>query len=171
MTYKQIKINITKEQLTKALKGQPIQFKASQLGVGNTYLSLHPANIKIVEKSALRGKGCILNIAPGELLATAEDNEMSGNGLFGDIWSGLKSGYKFVKKNVIDTPIYQEAIRPLVRQGVNVATSAAKAFVPGLSKPIDALTEEISRKTGAFGVKHTKQKRKELLQARGLYLS
>lgn len=101
MVYKQIKINITRPQLQKALNGKPVQFNASQIGSGSNYLSLHPANVKIVEKAAMKGSGCVVHLAPGELMATAED--MEGNGIFGDIWKGLKTGYKWTKKNVIDT--------------------------------------------------------------------
>ena len=171
MVYKQIRINITKGQLDKALKGKPVQFSHSQLGNGDLYLSLHPANVKLVEKAAMKGTGCVINLAPGELMATAEDMEIAGNGLFQDIWKGLKSGYKFVKKNVIDTPIYQQALKPIVRGAVNTAASAAKSFVPQLAPAIDMGVNEIGKQTGAFGIRKTKTQKKAMLQARGLYLS
>lgn len=169
--YKQLKINITKPQLQKALKGKPIQLSASQLGNGNSYLSLHPANAKIVEKAVMKGSGCVINISPGELMATAED--MNGEGIFGDIWRGLKSGYKFVKKNIIDTPLYQQTLKPLVRGAVETGKTALKGFAPQLAPAIDMASEQIGKETGAFGVKRgrTKAKKYEMLRARGLYLS
>lgn len=172
MVYKQIKINITRPQLQKALNGKPVQFNASQIGSGSNYLSLHPANVKIVEKAAMKGSGCVINLSPGELLATAED--MEGNGIFGDIWKGLKSAYKWTKKNVIDTPIYQQNLKPLVRQAVNTAASAAKSFAPQLGTAIDMGVNEIGKQTGAFGLKgkkRTKTQRNEMLKGKGLYLS
>lgn len=171
MVYKQIKINITKKQLDQALKGKPVRFSASQLGNGDSYLSLHPANVKVVEKSAMKGSGCCLTLSPGELMATAED--MNGEGIFGDIWRGLKSGYKWAKKNIIDTPIYQQGIKPIIRRGVNTLTGMAKNAVPELSTAIDMATKEIGDKTGAFGVKRrtSKAKKYETLRAKGLYLS
>jgi hypothetical protein len=39
MVYKQIKINITHDQLKKALNGKPVSFKKEQLGAGTNYLS------------------------------------------------------------------------------------------------------------------------------------
>lgn len=170
MVYKQIKINITRPQLQKALNGKPVQFNASQIGSGSTYLSLHPANVKLVEKAAMKGSGCVINLSPGELLATHED--MNGEGIFGDIWKGLKSAYKWTKKNVIDTDIYQKGLKPLVRGAVNTGATAIKGFAPELGTAIDMGVNEIGKQTGAFGVpKRTKTQKKAMLQARGLYLS
>lgn len=171
MVYKQVKINITRQQLAKALAGKPVQFSASQLGSGDSYLSLHPANIKIVEKSAMKGRGCILNLSEGELMSTAED--MQGAGIFGDIWKGLKSGYKWVKKNVVDSDFYQKNVRPLAREAVELGKNAAKAYLsnPAANKLIDAASEKLSQETGAFGVRKTKAQKKQMLIGKGLYLS
>lgn len=171
MVYKQLKINITKPQLAKALAGKPVRFAASQLGQGSSYLSLHPANAKLVEKASMKGSGCVINLSEGELLATAED--MQGEGIFGDIFKGLKSGYKWVKKNVVDSDFYQKNVRPLARQAVEMGKNAAKAYLanPIANQLIDAGTDTLSKETGAFGVRKTKAQKKALLQARGLYLS
>jgi hypothetical protein len=169
MVYKQIKINITRPQLQKALNGKPVQFNASQIGSGSTYLSLHPANVKLVEKAAMKGSGCVIHLAPGELMATAED--MNGEGIFGDIWKGLKSGYKWVKKNIIDTDIYQKGLKPIIRGAVNTGATALKGFAPELGTAIDMGVNELGKQTGAFGMRKTKTQKKAMLQARGLYLS
>ena len=171
MVYKQIKIDITKPQLQKALKGKPVQFSNGQIGCGNSYLSLHPANAKLVEKAAMRGTGCIVHLSPGELMATAED--MEGKGIFGDIWKGIKSGYKWVKNNIVDTPLYQEAIRPLVRGAVESGKTMLKGYAPKLAPAIDMATDQIGKETGAFGVRGrmSKSKKYEQLKAKGLYLS
>lgn len=171
MVYKQLKINITKAQLDKALKGKPVQFSASQIGSGDSYLSLHPANVKIVEKASMKGSGCVVHLAPGELMATAED--MQGKGIFGDIFKGLKSGYNWVKKNVVDSDFYQKNIRPLARQAVEMGKNTAKAYLnnPIANNLIDAASSELSKSTGAFGVRKTKAQKKQLLIGKGLYLS
>ena len=170
MVYKQIKINITRDQLKKALNGKPVSFKKDQLGVGNNYLSLHPANVKIVEKAVMKGSGCVIHMAPGELMATAED--MKGEGIFGDIWNGLKSGYNFVKKNIIDTDIYQKVVKPLVKTAVDTGATALSAMAPGLAPAINIAKDTIGKETGAFGMKRkTKTQKKAMLQAKGLYLS
>lgn len=174
MPYKQVKINITRQQLAKALAGKPVRFSASQLGSGDSYLSLHPANVKLVERSAMKGSGCVLDLSEGELMATAED--MNGSGIFGDIWKGLKSGYKWVKKNVVDSDFYQKNVRPLAREAVELGKNAAKAYLnnPAANKLIDAASDKLSQETGAFGLKgkkRTKAQRKALLAGKGLYLS
>ena len=169
MTYKQIKINITKDQLHKALNGKSVSFKKDQLGVGNHYLSLHPANVKVVERAAMKGTGCILHLSPGELLATHED--MGGEGIFGDIWKGLKSGYSWAKKNVIDTDVYQQNIKPIVRGLVDQGVAMASAYNPNAGKFAALARDKIGKETGAFGVRKSKTQKKALLQAKGLYLS
>lgn len=169
MVYKQLKINITKPQLEKALAGKPVRFAASQLGQGSSYLSLHPANAKLIEKAAMKGSGCVLNLTEGELLATAEDTK--GSGIFGDIFKKLKSGYSWAKKNVIDTDFYQKNVKPLVRQGIDMGANLAKTYVPNAANLIDSSVNTLSDKTGAFGVRKTKSQKKALLQAKGLYLS
>lgn len=169
MVYKQIKINITHDQLRKALNGKPVSFKKEQLGVGNHYLSLHPANVKVVEKAAMKGTGCVLQLAPGELLATHDD--MGGEGIFGDIWKGLKSGYSWAKKNVIDTPMYQQNIKPIVRGLVDQGVAMASQYNPNAGKFAALARDKLSKETGAFGVRKSKTQKKALLQAKGLYLS
>jgi hypothetical protein len=171
MVYKQVKINITKAQLDKALKGKPVQFSASQIGSGDSYLSLHPANVKIVEKAAMKGSGCVVNLAEGELLATHQD--MDGAGIFSDIWKGLKSAYRWTKQNVVDTDFYQKSIKPVIRQGVDQGANILKGKFPQAANLIDSTVNTISDKTGAFGVKgrKTKAQKKQLLIGKGLYLS
>lgn len=167
MVYKRLRVNISKAQLQKAIKGKPVKLSNGQLGVGDSYLSLHPANAKLVEKAVMKGSGCVIHISPGELLSTAED--MEGKGIFGDIWKGLKSGYNWVKKNIIDTPIYQQTVKPLVRGLVDSGATALSAYAPQATPAIMLAKDQIGKKTGAFGMK--KAKKYEMLKAKGLYLS
>lgn len=167
MVYKQVRINITKKQLNQALNGRPIRLLSSQIGNGDIALSLHPANIRIVEKAVLKGKGCNLHLSEGELLSSAED--MNGEGLFGDIFKGLKSGYSWVKKNIIDSDIYQKALKPIVRRAVDTGLNAVKGSAPELGTAIDMARDQIGSKTGAFGVNRVGRKKR--LAGSGLYLS
>lgn len=167
MVYKQVKIDITKPQVAKALAGKPIRFTKAQLGKGHP-ISLHPANVSIVEKAVLAGRGCCLTISPGEIHATNED--MGGNGIFGDIWKGLKSGYSWAKKNIIDTPIYQQTVKPLVRKAVDTGVLALSAAVPEAAPFAKMAADQLGQKTGAFGVRN-KAQRVARLKAAGLYLS
>lgn len=168
MVYKPTKIDITVKQLEQALGGKSIRLSANQLGKGPTMISLHPANRSIVEKAALKGRGAVITLSPGELMATHED--CGGQGLFGDIWKGLKSGYKWTKKNIIDTPIYQQTVKPLVRKAVDMGATALSGFAPEATPFINAAKEELGKKTGAFGVRN-KANRVARLKAAGLYLS
>lgn len=167
MVYKQVRINITKKQLNQALNGKPIRLLSSQIGNGDIALSLHPANIRIIEKAVLKGKGCNLHLSEGELLSSAED--MNGEGLFGDIFKGLKSGYSWVKKNIIDSDIYQKALKPIVRRAVDTGLNVVKGSAPELGTAIDMARDQIGSKTGAFGVKRVCRKKR--LAGSGLYLS
>jgi len=173
MTYKQIKIDITEKQLDKALDGKSFKIAPSQIGSGTSYLSLHPANVRLVEQACMKGKGCILNMSEGELLSSAEDCQ--GAGFFSKIWKKLRSSYKWAKKNVIDTPEYQKMIKPLVRGVVDQVAATAAAALPGSASVINAGVNELSKQTGAFGAvkgkKRTNIERQSQLIARGLYLS
>ncbi len=167
MVYKQVRINITKKQLNQALNGKPIRLLSSQINNGNIALSLHPANIRIIEKALLKGKGCNLHLSEGELLSTAED--MNGEGLFSDIYKGLKSGYSWVKKNIIDSDIYQKALKPIVRRAVDTGLNVVKGSAPELGTAIDMARDQIGSKTNAFGVNRVGRKKR--LAGSGLYLS
>lgn len=169
MVYKQVRINITKKQLNQALNGKPIRLLSSQIGNGDIALSLHPANIRIIEKALLKGKGCNLHLSEGELLSTAEDMGANGEGLFSDIYKGLKSGYSWVKKNIIDSDIYQKALKPIVRRAVDTGLNVVKGSAPELGTAIDMARDQIGSKTGAFGVNRVGRKKR--LAGSGLYLS
>lgn len=148
MVYKPARIDFTDAQIRKAVQGKPVRIAANQIGKGSKVVLLHPVQHRVVSKAGMAGRGCTVELSPGEILSTVE-SDMDGTGFFGDIWKGLKSGYNWVKKNVIDTDIYQKTIKPLVKQGV----STLSGMVPAEYRPIsDALVGEIGKQTGAFGV-------------------
>jgi len=152
--YRPTKINITKAQCQKALAGKPIMLKANQIGTGDTYVSLHPRNVKSVEKAALNGRGCSLHISHGELADTCQ--RMEGAGFWGDVWGGLKSVWGVLKKTGAATQL------------LDMATPLAAGFVG----PTGAMAGRslVKSLTGA-GVKQTKAQKMEKLKGMGLYLS
>jgi len=152
--YRAVKINLTKAQAEKALAGKPILIRANQIGSGDTYVSLHPRNVKTVEKAALKGKGCNLHISHGELADTCQ--RMQGSGFWGDVWGGLKSVWGVLKKTGAATQLLDMAT-PLAAGFVGPAGAAAgRSLIKGI--------------TGA-GIKETKAQKMERLRGMGLYLS
>lgn len=151
MVYRPARIDFTPAQIKKAVAGKPIRFKANQLESGGKIILLHPSSHDRFKKAVMKGKGLTLTISPAEVLSTVE-SDIEGTGFFGDVWKKLKSGYSWVKKNIIDTDIYQKAVKPLVRQGVNALANIASSYVPEATPLITAGVNEIGKKTGAFGV-------------------
>lgn len=148
MVYKPARIDFTDAQIRKAIAGKPVRLAANQIGKGAKVVLLHPVQHRAVSKAGMSGRGCTIELSPAEILSTVE-SDMEGTGFFGDLWKGLKSGYNWVKKNIVDTPLYQNTIKPLVKQGVSTLTG----MVPAQYRPVaDAITGEIGKQTGAFGV-------------------
>ena len=104
MDYKPAKLDFTKSQLEKAVKGKPIRVHSSQLNKGNNVILLHPTNYKLIEKAIKSGKGLTLYLAPGEIQATMDSN-LEGTGLFD--WIKNKA-VPWLKKN------FQPVIKPIL---------------------------------------------------------
>lgn len=131
--YKEAKINLTKSQVTKALKGKPIRVHNTQLNSGSNIILLHPTNYKLVEQSIKKGKGLTLYLAPGEMMATAHKNGIEGAGIFDSIWEGVKKVGSFLKDTGLATPLADlaqtvaapvlgENVTKGIREGLRAAT-------------------------------------------------
>lgn len=157
MAYKRIKIQLTKAQAERALSGKSIRVAASQIGNGSEYVSLHPANAKLIEKAALKGSGCCINLSHGELADTADS--MNGAGFWGDVWKGVKRGWRVLKDSGILSAAADAAVAPLA------AATGQPALVSG--------ARQLLKRTTGVGVKprRTKAQRMEILKGKGLYLS
>lgn len=156
MAYSRIKIQLTEAQARKALAGKPIRINNSQIGNGTEYVSLHPANAKIIEKAAMKGSGCNIHLSHGELADTAES--MQGSGFWGNVFKGLKKTWKVLKDSGILSAAADAAVAPLA------AYSGQPALVSG--------ARQLLKKTTGVGVKRmTKTQRNEKLKGMGLYLS
>jgi len=151
MVYKAARIDFTDAQIKKAIAGKPIRLAANQVGKGTKVVFLHPVQHRVVSKAGMAGRGCTIELSPAEILTTVE-SDMEGTGFFGDLWKGLKSGYSWVKKNVIYTPLYQQAVKPLVRQAVNTGATALSVMAPQAAPFINMAKDKIGSKTGAFGI-------------------
>ncbi len=153
--FKPAKVDLTDAQAKKIIRQEPVKVSAKQIGTGNKVILLHPENHAKLSKAKKAGRGAVLYMSPAEVLATVE-SDLDGSGIFDSIYKALKSGYNFIKKNIIDTPLYQGAIKPLVKQGVNVLSGIAKTATgnsPAGNTAIDAIVGEVGNKTGAFGLK------------------
>ncbi len=156
--YKQIKLNITEAQAKKALNGKSFRVNPAQIGSGSTFVSLHPLNVKAVEKAVLKGSGFTLHLSPGELADTA--HRMDGAGFWGNLWGGLKKGWRVLKDTGIATKLADAAVAPLAAYaGPQTAIAGRQLF--------KAVTG-----AGVAGVGRMKRaERLAKLRGSGLYLS
>jgi hypothetical protein len=111
----------------------------------------------------MKGTGTRIQLTPQEVM-------MTGSGWGSDAWNWFKTNVpkafnyvvenvpkaaKWVKENVVDTPLYQEQIRPRIRQQLE---SLAE------SKPYSRYTipaiESLGDQTGAFGLVKSRAKPK-----------
>lgn len=127
-------ISITGPQLVKLWRGMPVQLTKDSLKNPNSRVLLHPMMAKKVESARKKGTGIRVCCTQDEIMKTGPmqkcgSGRMSGTGWFSDAWNWLKqkvpqvASYLYenvpkaatwVKENIIDTPLYQEKLRPKV---------------------------------------------------------
>ena len=150
--YEKVHLTLHHHQLRKLLKGEQVQLKHEQLHGSNHHLMLHPETAKKVHRAKRLRKGVRVRMSHHEL-------EASGEGIK-DLLSKLKKGYDFVKHNVIDTPLYQQNVKPIVRGLVNAGESALLASTG--NNPLAQLGVKginlVGEKSGAYGVRGRKKK-------------
>lgn len=170
MTYKALKLDLTEKQVMQALKGKPIRITPSQINTGSTFVSLHPANARKVEKAFLTKKGLTLSLSHGELAETAQ--RMGGSGFWNSAWNWLKNNWKVLKpiasaavdvatpfvSTITGQPAIVGEARKLLKQTTGVGIDRRQAAVV-------AQKEESSRK------RLTKNDKYEMLRGAGIYLS
>lgn len=164
MVYKALKINLSEKQVMDALKGKRIRVLPSQIGEGNTFVSLHPVNAKKVEDAFMKKKGFLLTLSHGELADTAK--RMAGSGFWGNVWNALKKGWNVLKDSGVLTAAADAAVAPLA------AYTGQPMLVTGARKLLKSTTG-----VGIEQVAETKRKRMtkadrfEQLRGAGIYLS
>jgi hypothetical protein len=163
MAYRQYRIDLTKDQQKRMLRGLAVKISAGQLGTGQIVM-LHPVNHAKVAKAK---SGVVLTLSPGEILATAsyhemlpEDLELSGSGFFQDAWNGIKKVGSFLKDSGIASTL---------------ADAAATAAVPFVGPQVSSIGRQIVKNVAGVGAapmtrpkKPTKIRR--TLKASGLYI-
>lgn len=160
-----MKINLSEAQVMAALKGKRIKVAPSQINTGNTFISLHPVNAKLVEKAFLHKKGFLLTLSHGELADTAQ--RMSGSGSFWkNVWGVLKKGWNVLKDSGLLTTAADAAVAPLA------AYTGQPALVAGARKLLkDTTGVGVDQQMEASRKRMIKADRFAQMKASGIYLS
>lgn len=164
MAYRQYRIDLTKDQQKRMLRGLAVKISAGQLGTGQIVM-LHPVNHAKVAKAK---SGVVLTLSPGEILATAsyhemlpEDLELSGSGFFQDAWNGIKKVGSFLRDSGIASTL---------------ADAAATAAVPFVGPQVSSIGRQIVKNVAGVGAapmtrpKKAPTKIRRTLKASGLYI-
>jgi len=155
--YHQVPVSLTKAQFDKLRRGHQIQLSHQQIagsGLKNG-IAVHPETAKKIHNARMKQKGCRISMTPHEM-------ECSGEGLK-EFWEKLKNVGKAIKEKVIDTPFYQENIRPIARQLVNQGLQLAGTKIGPQGQQIaQKAADALGEQTGAFGI-HQRKGRKAVM--------
>jgi hypothetical protein len=156
-----ISVKPTHAQFKKLKKGEVVQLKHHQLLPGGQDMALdvyvHPDVHKKVKKAIKDKKGIRIQLTPTEM-------QMNGQG-FMDFWDKVKNVGKMIKDNIVDSSLYQQSVKPLVRQAVD-AGIARYAPLAGPAAPfLIQGVNELGKQTGAYGLKKVSRKKKYKLQS------
>ena len=72
-----MKLDLSEAQWKKAAATRPIQVKYEQIGSGMSFLKMHPANVRKLEKAHRSCKGCRVVLSPEEIAEHMEGGKMS----------------------------------------------------------------------------------------------
>lgn len=143
--YKPAKIDFTDKQIKTMAAGKPVRIAHSQLCKGGKVIMLHPANHMKVSKAFQAGRGCNLEVAPGEILAT-HSSDMEGTGFFGDLWHGIKKVFGVLKDSGALSAMADMAVAPV----------SAMTGQPALT----VATRKLLKDTTGVGIKRPRISRK-----------
>lgn len=123
-------VTLSLPQFHKLRKGFSIQLSHHQLDPSKQHkhrITVHHETHKKIARAIRHRKGVRLSLSPTEF-------EMSGEGIgdwFRKIRDGLSTAGSWVKKNIIDSDLYQRSVKPIVHdlvdQGINTAAALAGA--------------------------------------------
>lgn len=161
--------SISEYQLRRLENGHPIQLTYSQIADQShdpKHLMLHPIQHKKVVNAHKKKRGVRIQLTPSEV-------ESSSSGLK-SMWSYLKNkvapavvkGAKWVKQNVIDTPFYQENVRPVL----HTAVSDLEGMLPqnAVTNIVKKGVDQLGESTQGFGIKKVPKPRAKK-GSKGLY--
>jgi len=141
-----LSVYVSQNQARKLVKGKPIQLSHSALSQGhNVEMKVHPMTYKKIQRALRNKKGSRIQLSEQEIMASG-------------ILDWLKNAASWVKKNVIDTPFYQEKIRPIARDLVKTGVS----MIPGPQLARDVAqrgVDYLSEKSSAFGMPSNRRRK------------
>jgi hypothetical protein len=158
--YHQVPLTLHEKQFRRLKNGHAVQLKHHQIAHGNKHahhVVVHTTKAKKIHSAARNQKGVRLDLTKHEL-------EMSGQGLK-EFWAGLKKAGSWIKDNIINTPVYQQTLKPIVHglvdQGINAVSTMAgsKAGPTGqqlTSQLGNAAANKLYESTGLGMKKHGK---------------
>ena len=147
-------VELTPEQAHHSYLGKPIQIHPNQFGKGHIFVH-HENHLKLA-RAHRAGKGVRIHLGPDELMHTAHHHVthgLDGNGIWGKIWHGIKSGFNWLKKSGVLTQL------------TDTAAQAASTMYPAAAPAISLARNELKQRAG-FGVG-----KKRSATGSGLYLS
>lgn len=132
--YEVTDLAVTPKQLISLWNGRPVQISATALKNPNSRVFVHPETFKRIQRSVKKGTGCRFCMSRDEILQTGPkgltgSGRMAGMGFWSEAWNALKKAAKWVqdtavpaaidaakwtKKNIIDSDLYQQKVRPKV---------------------------------------------------------
>ena len=126
-----VPVELTVSQLEKLKEGKKVRIPRGKFALDNLPMHLNVSKKQHgkMYRNAKNSKGVEVKLSP---------EEIAGNGIF-DI---IKKGYKWAKKNVIDTEPYQKVVRP--------ALSTAIDYIP--NREVRTGLHAVGDLTKAFGV-------------------
>ncbi len=143
--YHQVPLTLSQPQFHKLRKGHQIQLSHQQIGHGvqhRHHVMVHPETAKKVHQAKMKQKGVRISMTPHEM-------EASGEGLK-EFWEKLKNAGQFIKNKIIDTPFYQQTVRPIAK---NLVNQGIDTFVPAPARDVaHQASSFVGEKTGAFGL-------------------
>lgn len=152
-----IRINfndISEAQLRKLQKGLPVQLSYAQIKdqkiSDRGHIKVHPDVAKRISKAHVKSKGSRVALSEPELIESGEGFRSAWNWIKNKAAPAVVSAAKYIKKNVVDSPFYQQNVRPELHKLVGDLESALPSNALGRisTKGIDALGEA----TGGYGL-------------------
>lgn len=108
MSYIPVNLQLSKIQKNKLITGKGIKLTQNQLNKGGRVL-LHPLNYQKLKDKNLNN----FMMTQGELLATAENNNMNGSGIFSDIGNWLSNNASTIFDTIGDITSIIPGIGPI----------------------------------------------------------
>lgn len=141
------KISLTLDPATakKLISGKNVNLSAGALRGNRHHIVVHPSTAAKIKKAMRSGKGV-------RICLTADEVDMSGQGLKEFLQKAKDVGKK-IKEKIIDTDIYQKAIKPLVRKAVDSGVNAVSPYLGPLAPYAKRGVDKLGQISNAYGVK------------------